>query len=223
MSQSWDGIEDAIARTFRVKTCIDSATAFVIERGNRQFLITAGHLMRDAVREVMQGETVRITREGHSDEELVRVRNIAIKTLDDQGQGVDVAVLETEDRIHIDNNELPTGHREELTPIQPVVMVSADLWERGMGIVARRGAVVKTVATPNGLTGDLLVNVHAFRGFSGSPVLCMNSNGRLAIVGIAARWSSAYFNFGEGGTIPVLTEMVGCYHVKHAVDLMRGM
>ena len=112
MSQSWNGIEDAIARTFRLKTCVESGTAFAIERGDRQYLVTAGHMVRDSVREVMQGETIRIRREGQSHEELARVSNIRIKTLDDQGRGVDVAVMETEDRIMVPDSILACQSRK---------------------------------------------------------------------------------------------------------------
>ena len=225
MTQAWTGLDDAINRIVRVRTQFESgATAFIIEWKGNQYVVTAGHNVCDNTGSIQPLETIRICTDGQ-EERLITVKDVVIapgdtlkKPEDVGGLEVDLAVIEPTEKIEVKGNMPALGHQENLSVSQEIVMVSTDLWDQ-FGIVARVGTVAKIPKSRMPYSGDILVNVRGFPGFSGSPIFYQNAKGRLSIGGVATHWSRRVVP--QLGQQPVLAEMIGCFHIKYVVALIE--
>ena len=86
-------------------------------------------------------------------------------------------------------------------------------------IVARTGTIAAIVESRGVHTGDLMVGIEAYPGFSGSPVVYWDAGGLPRIGAIAARWTHHTApNIGA-----VHSGFLGCFHIKHATELISKM
>ena len=225
MKKARSEITNIIERTFHIRTSFDSGTAIAIEVGGNQFFVTAKHLVMSGAGGVMKGETIRL----YTDAGQILLPNVAEiavgEGVPDQG-GVDVAVLKLNQLFNF-NGESPTTVRpEDLFVTQRVAMPSAEHWTAfgiSFGITTRTGTIAKIVKPENrGLTtGDFLVGMEAYQGFSGSPIVCYDEEGQIGLAGVAARLSWRPIQvFGPG---PVHTGFIGCFHIQHALQLIQNM
>ena len=218
-------ITNIIERTFHVRTSFESGTAIAIEVDGDQFFVTAKHLVMSAAGGVMKGETVRLyTDTGQI--LLPQVVEIMVgEGVPDEG-GIDVAVLKLSQRFNF-QRESPTIFKpEDLFPTQRVAMPSAEHWSdfgSSFGITTRTGTIAKIVKPENRgpATAEFLVEMEAYQGFSGSPIACYDEEGQIGLAGVAVRlsWRSIQV-FGPG---PVHTGFIGCFHVQHAINLIKGI
>ena len=219
MDQARSSIEGIIERTLYIQTLYESGTAFAIEHGDRQFLVTAKHV----VDRVLVGETVRV----HSDHGLAVVSPVEIKVSDgvpDTGD-VDVAVLQMPHPFPFRSSTPTLGHPEDLYVPQSIAMPTAEYhnaFSTAFVVTTRTGTIAAIVKPEHRgpFTGDLLVEIEAYQGFSGSPLIYWNSEGQARLAGVAARLS--WRTIPAFGPAPVHSGLIGCFHISHALDLMNA-
>lgn len=212
-----------IERTFHIRTSFNSGSAFAIEYNNQQYLVTAKHVVDVDFDRLVGGETIRL----YNDEGQMLLAQVQRVTANpgkpDMGE-IDVAVLELADRIDFNSQALPVGRPEDMFVTQQVVMPSAELWvgfNGAFGMVTRTGTIAKIYQPQHrGIhTGDLLVAMEAYQGFSGSPIIYWNQKREAKIIAIAARLS--WQTVPAFGTSPIHTGFIGCFYIQHALNLVQ--
>ena len=219
MNRGQSEIANMIERTFWIRTTFQNGTAFVIDEGDHQYLVTARHLIESQDR----NDSVLVYGEGRG-VIVAPVQRIAVGTGDINSGGIDVAVMELSSPISFDSDPLPIGCPEDLFVTQEVVMPSAEHWAAfgtDFGITTRVGTIAKVVDAENrsSRTGDLLVDVEAYPGFSGSPILYRDMEGHAKIVAVAAKWT--YRSVPD--LAPGHSGFIGCYYIQHAMTLIRKL
>ena len=225
MNKVRSNLEDIISRAFHIRTTVDNGTGVFIELDNRQYLVTAKHLVANATNEVLRGETIR----AHGNDgqlTVVKVENTAFTSDDPDQGGTDVAVLEVAQPLRFDSDSPAIGIRDELSVLQPVAMLSAEHYAGfgpAFGIVTRSGNVAKIVklGMRSKFTGDFLADITAYPGFSGSPIVSWNEEGKIILTGVAARFS--WRSVPQLGINQAHTGFIGCFHFQHAIDLIREL
>ena len=225
MNQAGSDIANLIERTFHIRTSVNGGTAFAIEQDDRQYWITAKHVIEGAADRVLPGETVRIyTEDGQA--VVTPVQRIFASPGDIGGGAVDVAVLELARRFTFDGESPTIGCPEDLFVTQNVAMPSAEHWTAfgtELGITTRTGTIAKVVKPEyqGSATGDFLVDIEAYQGFSGGPIIYWDSDGKARLAGVAARLS--WRQIPSFGSSPVHTGFIGCFHIQHALDLIQAV
>ena len=217
MDQARSSIESIIERTLYIQTLYESGTAFAIEYDDRQYLVTAKHV----VDRVLVGETVRV----HSDHDVAVVSPVEIKVSDgapDSGD-VDVAVLQMPHPFPFRSSTPTLGRPEDLYVPQSVAMPTAEYYcafGTGFLVTTRTGTIAAIVKPEHRgpLTGDLLVEIEAYQGFSGSPLIYWDAEGQARLAGVAARLS--WRTIPVFGPAPGHSGLIGCFHISHALDLV---
>ena len=220
MNQARADISGVIERTFHIRTPNNSGTAFAIEHDERQYMITAKHVIDGTP----QGEAVYI----FSDLGPIAVSPSKTEVSDgDPDKGaVDVAALKLPRPLSLQSSTPTLGDPEDLFVPQVVAMPTAEhvsMFGASFIVTTRTGTVAAVVK--NGQrgpsTGDFLVEMEAYPGFSGSPIVYWDADKRPRVAGVAARISYRYipqFEFGR-----VHTGLIGCFHIAHAMELIRAM
>ena len=220
MNQARADISGIIERTFHIKTPNNSGTAFAIEHNERHYLITAKHVIDGAP----QGEAVHI----FSDLGMMTVSPSKAEVSDgDPDKGaVDVAALQMSRPLPLESSAPTLGLSEDLFVPQSVAMPTAEqfsVFGASFIVTTRTGTIAALVK--NGQrgpgTGDFLVEMEAYPGFSGSPIVYWDTEKRPRIAGVAARISYRYIPILEFGRVH--TGLIGCFHITHALDLIRTM
>ena len=218
-------IANMIERTFHIRTAVNSGTAFVIECEGLQCLVTAKHVVATGFVGVGPGETIRLYGD-QGQMYVASVQQIAANPEDPDGGGIDVAVLELSHQFEFDGNTPVLAGRGDIFLTQSVAMPSMEHWTAfggQFGITTRTGTVAKVVqpGRRGPFTGDFLVEIEAYQGFSGSPIVAWDAEGNARLTGIAARMS--WRTVPTFGTAPVHSGFVGCFFVQHALELARAI
>ncbi|MYA49132.1 MAG: trypsin-like peptidase domain-containing protein [Chloroflexi bacterium] len=226
MSQAQSQINRMIERTFHIRTRLLNGTAFAIEQGNHQYLVTAKHIVGANTDQLMPGEAVQLFSD-NGQAMSAQVQHLAVSPGDPDSGDVDVAVLELAEPVIFSSEALPIGRQEDIFVTQRVAMPTAEQWinfGHEFGIPVRCGTIAKIFRPERRgrFTGDFLVEMEAYQGFSGSPIIYWTPEGRASIIGIAARlsWRTIREAFGPN---PVHTGFIGGFYVQHALELMREM
>ena len=224
MNETRTDIANVIERTFHIRTSAGNGTAFAIEYNGQQYLVTAKHIVKNDYDDLLPGETVRLL----SDQgmEIQPVARIETCDGDPNSGDVDIAVLQLNQSLPFQGNAPALGRPEELFVPQTVAMPTAEHWvgfRTGFVITTRTGAIGKIVKSEHRAshTGDFLVEIEAYPGFSGSPLVCWDTEGQARLAGIATRFS--WRTLQAFGPEPVHSGFIGCFHIQHAVDLIQAM
>ena len=215
-------LDDLLERTVRIQTIFGNGTALAIDHGERQYLVTAKHVVAIPANQVLANETIRVNPEvGHLG--IATVKDVLISPDDPDTGGIDVAVVELSRPIPFTGQSPNLGKPEDLYVTQHVGMSGAEHWDAftpSVGITTRTGSVAKIIQPEHRgpYTGDFLVDMEAYQGFSGSPVFDWDQEGHLSVVGIAARLS--WRLIPAFGTSPVHTGLIGCFHIERAIELI---
>ena len=187
------GLASILERTFRIKTAVDFGTAFIVEGKQGQFLITAWHLVSGESDHHQVGETIRLY--GNEGLKIVSpVANLWTPSGElDEGAG-DIAVMKLGDRLEFETPKPVVGWDDEVFVPQEVVMPTSETYSidpHTLGVTTKSGTVARVVRDErrNSVSGDFMVAIEAYPGFSGSPILTRRLNGDVRLVGLAARWS----------------------------------
>ena len=225
MKQAPLDMANILERTFHIRTSVDSGTALGIEFDEKQYLVTAKHLIESGSNRVLPGGTIHL----YTDKGLLlteQVLHTAASPGNPEEGGVDVAVLRLRAQVTFSSESPTVGKPEDLFVTQTVAMPSAENFSDfgiSFGIITRTGTIAKLVRAENRgpYSGDFLVGMEAYPGFSGSPIICCDEEGDVSVVGVAARWSGRPLQkFGSG---LVHTGLIGCFHMQHALKLMQSM
>ena len=224
MNEARVNIQSVIERTCYIKARATWGTAFAIESNERQYLITAKHIVDNAAGRVQSGEEVAI----YSDCGPKVVTPLRIEVSDgdpDQGAG-DVAALQMPRPLSFQSRTPTLARREDLFVTQRVAMPTAEYF----GVFGPPFVVTTRTGTISAImkrghrgpyTGDFLLGIEAYQGFSGSPVIYWDTEGQPRLAGVAARLSwRAIPVLGPGS---VHTGFIGCFHISHALELVRAM
>ena len=208
-------------RTLHIRTPANNGTAFAINVGDQQYLITAKHMVGG----ILPGETVRV--QTKLSVEAMSFAEVALGVGDPGEGGVDVAVLRPMKPLSFRSDPPALGRQEDMFVTQNVSMPTAEHFGQfeSLGapvVVVRTGTVAAIVESRSTHTGDLLVGIGAYPGFSGSPVVYWDRKGRPRIGAVAARWSHRSL-VPELGSDRIHSGFIGCFHIGHALDLIRGM
>ena len=223
VNQPRPDIANVIERTFHIRNSVNSGTAFAIEMDDRQYWITAKHVIELANDRVLQGDTIWIYTD---DGQIVTspVQRIFASPGDPDSGEVDVAVLELPQMFSFAGDSPTIGCPEDLFVTKNVAMPSAEHWTdfgTELGITTRTGTIARLVEPEKRgqFTGDFLVDIEAYHGFSGSPITYWDSDGNARLAGVAARLSWRHIQ--TFGNSPVHTGFVGCFHIQHALVLIQ--
>ena len=225
MNQARPDIGNVIERTVHIRTSIDSGTSFAIEHEDHQYLVTAKHVISNGIDGVRPEETIRL----YTDDRRMMVASVqrpAASGDEPNSGGVDVAVLELSQRISFAGNSPAIGRPEDLFVTQNISMASTEhliAFGTDFGITTRTGTIAKIVNPNNrgAFTGDFLVDIEAYHGFSGSPVIYCDSEGQARLVGVAARMS--WRTIPTFGAAPVPSGLIGCLHIQRAIGLLQTL
>ena len=234
MNQVRPDISSVIERTFHLRSSAGTGTAFVIEFNGEQFLVTARHNVTKTANfseldDVRPRQIIRLyfdeSREGVG-EIIAPVEQIAVGCGDPDNGGVDVAVLKLSEGLEFDSESPALGRPEDLFVTQHVAMSTTEFWlafGTGFVIVTRTGTIAKIVKPGHrtSLTGDLLVEIEAYPGFSGSPIMYWDEKRQARPAGVAARFS--WRTMQTFGPNPVHSGFIGCFRIQHALDLIWTM
>ena len=223
MNQRRPDIENIIERTFYIRTSFESGTALVIEFDKHQYLITAKHVVIAKSGRIVPGDTIQIYPDSGRGME-VPVKAIATNPEDPDKGGIDVAVLELSQTIDFDGESPVVGCPDDLFITQNMAMPSTEHFAEfgtSFGVTTRSGTIAKIVSPDNRgpYSGDFLIGIEAYPGFSGSPIICWDSDGQTVLVGVAARYS--WRKYTTFGSVPIHSGFIGCFHIQHAFDLIR--
>ena len=219
-------IANMVQRTFHIRHSFSTGTAFAIEQDDHQYLVTAKHVVVTAQDSIQQGETIRLYSEDGQLMVFPVVRMAACDGDPDSG-GIDVAVLELSDIIPFGDNSPSTGRPEDLHVAQNIIMPTAEfstVFGPATGIAVRTGSVAKLILRPETRgphSGDFLVAMEAYPGFSGSPLLSRDEEGKVVLIGMAARFS--WRTILPFNNAPVHTGVIGCFHIASALEVIRAM
>ena len=220
MNQDRASIESIIERTLYIRTPFEWGTVLAIEYENQQFLVTAKHV----VDKLLPGETISL----HSEQGVAEVSPVKIKLSggDPDNGDVDVAVLEMPLKIPFRGSTPHIGIPEDLFVPQSVAMPTAEYFgtfNTGFVVTTRTGSIAAIVKPEHRgpFTGDLLVGIEAYQGFSGSPIIYWDAEGQAKVAGVAARLS--WRTIPAFGPRPVHSGFIGCFHISHVFDLMRDL
>ena len=225
MKQSRPDITNIIERTLYIKTAFSTGTAFAIDLAGNQYLVTAKHIVISNTDSVLPGETIRLYNDIGQLVVTQVVQNVASPGDPDQG-GVDVAVLKLSQLLNFNGKSPNTVRPEELFITHRVAMPSAENFidfGTSFGITTRTGTIAKIGKPGNRgrAAGDFLVEMEAYPGFSGSPIISFDEEGKAAVAGVAARWS--WRSIAAFGPARVHTGFIGCFHIQHALQLIQNM
>ena len=226
MSQAQSQINSIVERTLHLRTRVLNGTAFAIEQGNHQYWVTAKHVVDTGTGRLNPGETIRLYGD-HGQAIHTQVQSIAVSPGNPDVGDVDVAVLELVQPIVFSGGALPIGNQNDLFLTQSIAMPTAEQWPNfgpAFGIPIRSGTIAKTYqAEQRGpYTGDFLVEMKAYQGFSGSPIIYWTTEGSARIIGVATRLSWRTIP-GAFGSNPVHTGFIGAFYIQHALELIREM
>ena len=218
-------ITTIIERTFHIRTPIGVGTAFFIDVEDSQYLITAKHVIANAVDSLAPAESIRIGSDSGSTA-VVHVARLATGAGDPDAGGIDIAVLELQRKFPFSYTSPPIAGPQDLYPTQEVIMPSAELWTAfgsASGITFRNGSISRVNRLPERSVhmGEFTVAIEAYGGFSGSPVFCRDEEKTLKLAGVAARYS--WQQIPNLGNAFVHTGMLGCFYMQHALDAINDL
>ena len=216
-------IDNLVRRTFYLYTSISGSngTIFAIEVERQQFWITAKHL----VQHLLEGETVRLL-DNEGVVHISSIQGLAVSEGNPDEDGADMAVLKLSPRINLPLPVPLLGNKDDLFLTQRIAMISGENWPdygATLGTVVRSGSIAKLVpeGQRNSASGEFVVDVQAYPGFSGSPIIYWDSSGQARIAGVAARFTRRVHNMF--GTHSLHTGLIGCYHIADALNLISSM
>lgn len=220
MNQDRASIENIIERTLYIRTPFEWGTVLAIEYENQQFLVTAKHV----VDKLLPGETIRLHSENGA--AVVSPGKIKLSGGDPDKGDVDVAVLEMPRKFPFRGSTPHIGSPEDLFVPQSVAMPTAEhfgTFNAGFVVTTRTGTIAAIVKPEHRgpFTGDLLVGIEAYQGFSGSPIIYWDAEGQAKVAGVAARLS--WRTIPAFGPEPVHSGLIGCFHISHVLDLIRDL
>ena len=212
-------LDEVVKRTFFLRTEQGRGTAVAVQVNQADYLLTAKHMVVTPSGQIEPNDHVFL----YNDQGEKCSMQIALAHIPpgepDKG-GADVALLKPASPLAIDGVPLvrptvPLGVGEDL------VAVSAENWESlgpAFGLIVRTGKLARLVRREHrtGASGEFLVEMLAYPGFSGSPLLRRSDDGDCEIIGVASRWS--YRNVSALG-YSVHTGVIGCFSVEHAFNL----
>ena len=173
---------NVIHRTFHIRYGKATGTAFAIDRDNKQYLITARHVVKDFASD----STIAISHDG-------QWKTLPVEVVGIGADVIDVAVLACSIRLAPAHSLVASS--EWLTYGQPVYFLGFPFgWNSGMENLNREFPVpfVKAGIVSAIITGDashIYLDAHGNRGFSGGPVVFVPSgrpSNEFRVVGIVA-------------------------------------
>ena len=217
-------IRDVIERTLYIQTSVLSGTAVAVDAGSRQFLVTAKHVVEQPDRSIAPDEQIVI---GHDAgiAHATSLKAVSTSCGDPDSGDVDIAVLELHQKLSFSALSPTLANRGDVYLLQTVCMPTAELWLNfgpQFGMPVRTGNIARVQPDDRGpYTGDFLISIVAYPGFSGSPIVCWDEGRTPQLAGIAARYS--WHESPEFGPGRFSTGVLGCFFIDHAVDLIRSM
>lgn len=212
-------LDEVVERTFFIRTEQGCGTAAAVQINQADYLLTAKHLVATPSGQIEPNDHVFLYND-QGEKCSTQIALAHIPSGEPNEGGVDVALLKPASPLAIDDVPLvrpavPLGVGEDL------VAVSAENRESfgtAFGLVIRTGKLARLVKREHriGASGEFLVEMLAYPGFSGSPLLRRSDDGECEIIGVASRWS--YRNISALG-YSVHTGVIGCFTVEHAFNL----
>lgn len=216
-------------RTFHIKRCASEGTAFAIDRGSKQYLITARHVTEG----IRSGDEIEIFHER-------QWKNLAVNVVGVGTGSVDVAVLACPIQI-------APLYPLEATSVglicgQPVFFLGfpfgldggGEQINRGLPLPFVKAGIVSAFASEN-----FYIDAHGNQGFSGGPVVFMpnnqsvNQNAEYKVAGIVVHYPVRYIpivnecgdtivdNYGKPiGYTPENPGIVVAVDIRHATNLI---
>ena len=227
LTETRPSLSSIVNRTFHIVTHVDFGTAFAIEVECEQYLVTAKHILTDGTKSLQKGEMFDLFTDNGT-----RIRPTVARIMVQKGEpsegGIDVGVLRVRQPLSLDDNYPELGRREELFLTQTVAMTTTEHWrtlQGKLGVVTRTGSIAKFIdaSSRNSCTGDFLLAMEAYPGFSGSPVVYWDEAGSVRIAGVASRWSWGQVSHRTSplnGAF-VHTGFTGCFHIDHVMELIN--
>ena len=219
-----------IHRTFHIRWNDSTGTAFTVDRGSKQYLITARHVVKD----IRSGNAIKIFHEKEWKDLVVNVVGIG-------KENVDVAVLACSVRL---SPSLPlVASAEGLVYGQPVSFLGYPFgWDAG-GERINRGVPLPFVkagivsAMEFGDVSRIFLDAHGNKGFSGGPVMFVpygQPKNELRVAGIVSSYpipillpivdrKGNTITDRRGKPIAYVKENPGfvvSIHIKHALELI---
>ena len=173
---------NVIHRTFHIRHGKATGTAFAIDRDNRQYLITARHVVKDFT----SGINIAIFHDG-------RWKTLPVELVGIGADVIDVAVLACPIRLAPAHSIVASN--EGLVYGQPVYFLGFPFgWNSGMEHLNRELPVpfVKAGIVSAMITGDashIYIDAHGNKGFSGGPVVFVPNgqpSNKLRVAGVVA-------------------------------------
>ena len=225
MVQKRTSIAGIMERTLLIATLTEPkewGTAFAMEFGDQQYLITANHVAADFL---PKRTSLFISSNGRLE---TTPADVVLSDGDPDKGAVDVAVLRLPEPLSFRSKTPTPGRPEELFVTQRVAMPTAEHFghhaaNRAPLVVTRTGSVAAILdpAERGPYTGDMMLNMLAYPGFSGSPIIYWDRKGRPKIGAVAARYSWNSIPDFEPGKVN--SGFIGCFHIKHALNLIRSI
>ena len=159
---------NVIYRTFHIRYGTATGTAFAIDRDNRQYLVTARHVVKDFT----SGSTIAIFHDR-------QWKTLPVEVVGIGADVIDVAVLACPIRLAPAHSLVASN--DGLTYGQPVYFLGFPFgWNSGMENLNRELPVpfVKAGVVSAMITGDashIYIDAHGNKGFSGGPVVFVPS------------------------------------------------
>ena len=221
---------NVIHRTFNIRCSKATGTAFAIDRDNRQYLITARHVIKDFT----SGSAIELFHDRRWKTLSAEVVGIAADT-------IDVAVLACP--IRLAPAHLLVASNEGLTYGQQVYFLGFPFgWNSGMENLNRELPVpfVKAGVVSAMITGDasyIYIDAHGNRGFSGGPVVFVPSgrpSNEFRLAGVVANAPQPWIEpvvdksrrplVGDDGEpiayFPENQGLVVAFDIRHATNLI---
>ena len=223
---------NVIHRTFHIRYGKLTGTAFAIDRDDRQYLITARHVVRG----IAPGDTVELFHER-------RWKNIAVDVVGVGSDDIDVAVLACP--IQMAPPHTLEASSAGLIYSQPVYFLGFPFgWDSGMDNINRDLPVpfVKAGVLSAMIAGNksrIYIDAHGNKGFSGGPVVFVPNGGptnEFWVAGIVAeaprpRLEAVVDRSGkpildkDGRPVAHFAENQGfvmAFNIRHATDLIEA-
>ena len=215
---------NVIQRVIQIQHHHGLGTSFTIEHQNREYLVTAGHV----VKEIISGQTIKIF---HNE----IWKTMEVNVVGFGRNGLDVAVLSCPLQLS-PRHPLETTSRG-LALGQTVYFLGfpfgchggAEKVNRGFPLPFVKGGVVSTL--PSKSTDVYYIDGHGNKGFSGGPLVFVpygNLSGELQVAGVIVNYPTPFKQpvFGEEGTkIGYIKEnpgIVGVHDIRHVIELIES-
>ena len=185
-------IDNVVERTLYIQVPSESGTAIALEVGDRQFLVTAKHIVEQPGRRIFPGDPVAVSRDDGTVHQAT-VKKAAASLGEPDAGGVDIGVIELNEWLVFAGQSPAIAARGDLYILQPVGLCTGEFWLNfgsEFGMPVRTGTVARIQPDKRGrATGEFMITVPVFPGASGSPVICWDDDGNPLLAGIQARWS----------------------------------